>query len=138
WWPRLRCGLSPAGRVRRPPARRPRDELRPAGLRGPLPPDARPAGLLPDGVRRQRPADRAVRGTDPRRAGGGPATVAVRRAVPGRDPPGGRRVRGAVAPDGPVRRLVAALLHDRAPLAAGRPGRVHPAVPRGTRAPGPE
>ena len=66
---RLRPDGRPRGRLlhRHPashrvglPPHRPRLLLHPHRCRGPLPPDAGPSGLLPDGVGRQRPAHRAA------------------------------------------------------------------------------
>ncbi len=63
---RVQRGHAAAVRLGVAPARRPRDELLAARLRRPLPPDARRADLLPDGLRRQRPADRALRRAEAR------------------------------------------------------------------------
>ena len=134
---RVQRGHAAALRIGGAPARGSRDELLAAGFHRPLPADARRAGVLPDRVRRQRAADRAVRGAGLRGPGGGHAPGRVRRAMPGRDPAHGRTVRGPVAAARAVARLVAALLHHRRPLPADRPDQLHQAVPGGLSAAGP-
>ena len=134
---RVQRGHTAALRIGGAPARRSRDELLAAGFHRPLPADARRAGVLPDRVRRQRAADRAVRGAGLRGPGRGHAAGRVHRAVPGRDPAGGRTVRGPVAAARPVGRLVAALLHHRRPLPADRADQLRQAARGGLPAAGP-
>ena len=134
---RVQRGHAAALRIGGAPARGSRDELLAAGFHRPLPADARRAGVLPDRVRRQRAADRAVRGAGLRGPGRGHAPGRVRRAVPGRDPAHGRTVRGPVAAARAVARLVAALFHHRRPLPADRPDQLHQAAPGGLPAAGP-
>src|SRR6185369_9061254 len=113
-----------------------------------LPPDARPRGVLPDGVGRQRTADRApraalLRGAVRPFAALRPVVRAARRetqaaaahlaaqlrgAVPPADRAGRAGLRGPVAPARTVRGLVAALHDDRRPGAGRRAARV-PAQP---------
>ena len=133
---RVQRGHAAALRIGGAPARGSRDELLAAGFHRPLPADARRAGVLPDRVRRQRAADRAVRGAGLRGPGRGHAAGRVRRAVPGRDPAHGRTVRGPVAAARAVARLVAALLHHRRPLPADRPDQLRQAAPGGLPAAG--
>ena len=134
---RIQRGHPAALRIGGAPARRSRDELLAAGFHRPLPADARRAGVLPDRVRRQRAAHRAVRRAGLRGPGGGHAAGRVHRAVPGRDPAGGRTVRGPVAAARLVGRLVAALLHHRRPLPADRPDQLRQAARGGLPAAGP-
>ena len=116
-------------------ARRPRLLLHPHRPDRPLPADARPRGLLPDGLGRQRPADRApgaellrrpLRPVAALRPGLRPAGEAatpsdqipispaqLRRAVRAADRRGREGVRDAVAPARAVGRLVAPLHDDR-------------------------
>ena len=139
---------------------RPRLQLHPHRHGGPLPPHAGPAGLLPDGLGRQRSADRAagaellrrplrpvaaVRPGLPtaREAGEGPGAgrpAQLRRAVRAAHRGGRAGLRGRVAPARALRRL-AALLHDhRRALPPDQPGGV-PAQPgpgRGVPAGGPD
>ena len=133
---------SPADRQRLA-ARRPRLQLHPHRLRRPLPADARPARLLPDGLGRQRPADRApgaellrralrpVAALRPvvhpaREAGQGPGAglaAQLRRAVHAADGGGRARLRAALAPGRPVGRLVATSTgRSRSPPAPPRSG----------------
>ena len=133
---RFQRGHAAALRLGGAPARGARDELLPAGLHRPLPADARRAGVLPDRVRRQRPADRTLRRAGLRRAGGGHAAGRVRRALPGRDQPHRGAVRGPVAAARALARLVAALLHHRRALPADRADQLRHAARGGPRASG--
>ena len=116
-------------------ARRPRLLLHPHRRGRPLPADARAGGLLPDGLGRQRPADRAPRAEPLRRAlrpVGAPTTPhfqppcravregarvglapELRRAVPAPDRERRAGLRGAVAHARAVGRLVDDLHDDR-------------------------
>ena len=131
-------------------ARRARLLLHPHRPGRALPADARQGGLLPDGLGRQRPADRAA-GAELLRRALRPLPALRRRLhaarqarpeAPGPDQPpqlhralravgrGGRAdLRGAVAHAGSLGRLVPALHDDRAEVAEGQPARV-PAQPR--------
>ena len=132
-------------------ARRPRLLLHPHRHRRSLPADVRPRGLLPDGLGRQRPADRASRAEPLRRAlrpidplrprlpttsravreGAGVDLAAeLRRAVPAADRDRRASLRGAVAHARAVRRLVDDLHDDR----QARPAHLPTLVPRPTRA----
>ena len=127
------------------PARRPRVLLHPHRPDRPLPADARQVGVLPDGLGRQRPADRAPgaellrralrpvaalrRGLHPAGEAGpeaaGPDQPAqLRRALRAADRAGRGDLRAALAHARPVGRLEGALHDDRPEGAAGQPARV--------------
>ena len=139
---------------------RPRLQLHPHRHGGPLPPHAGPAGLLPDGLGRQRPADRAAGaellrrplrpvtalrpGLPPagetRQGPGARRPAQLRRAVRAAHRGGRAGLRGRVAPARAVGRLAALLHDDRRALPADQPGGV-PAQPgpgRGLPAGGPD
>ncbi len=128
-------------------ARRARLLLHPHRRRRPLPADARQGRVLPDGLGRQRPADRAARAEPLRRAlrplgglrprvhapgralgegAGVDLAPELRRAVPGADRDRRAGVRGAVAHARAVGRLVDDL-HDDRPR---RPANLPALVPR--------
>ncbi len=130
-------------------ARRARLLLHPHRSDRPLPADARQGRLLPDGLGRQRSADRtpgaellrrALRSLVAARSGLHPARQArcqapaadlapqLRRAVRGADRTGRAGLRTALAPVGAERGLVHALHHDQRRRPDGRPARV-PAQP---------
>ena len=121
--------------------------LRPDRLHRAVQADGRRRGLLPDGLGRQRPADRAsgrallrrpLRPLTPPRpvvlaageagpeAPGAVLPAELRRAVPAAHRRGRAGVRGAVAPGRPERRLVADLHDDRGDGPAGEPAGLPP------------
>ncbi len=96
--------------------------LRAGGVHHPVPADAGPEGLLSDGLRRQRAADRALRRADLQDQQGPHDALRVPRAVPGGD--GTRRggVRALLAQARVVGRLAAASTR-RSTTTAGAPRR---------------
>ena len=111
---------APAVRLRRAPARRPRDVVLAGRVHRPLPAHARPQRLLSDGLRRQRAADRALRRADLQRRQGPHHSIRVPCALPGGDVTDRRRLRAVLAQARALGRLAAEVLDDRRPLPSYR------------------